>query len=462
MAGTFQGLKHADRQSGRWMAALGLAFLLLTWPAILAGGGGTSQAADLTDYHLVEIRRLAGQLPAPDLRDAFSATTPGFHLGMAMLERAGASLTAMRITASLVALAGVLILWRVAAAWAGPRVATWVALPFTVSPYLLGATVWMTTESAACTLVIATAGVGLLAPCRGHWGIVVGLLSAGAVLVRQILVWSCVPWLVRVIAARGLRSGGGLLAAGVAPATLVIAAFFTLWGGTTPPRFREFVQSAGNPTAWVFCAAAMGAASLPLLPGLWARVDRAGRRRCVMAACVAMAIALLVPTSFRRVLPPLSQLQGTPAERAELPADAVVGAHEIGRWGGPLWDAAARLPAPGDRSLLITSLAGLGAAAMAMLLAAAAARGRRVEAWGVTLMLASMATAQAANAQTFQRYFDPWVLLALGWLVAMGWGGAGRGDRWCAAGLLLLSLAQLVMSVRAVLAPAFTGPALAS
>jgi hypothetical protein len=63
-----------DRLSGWWILA---AYALLVLPAILAGGGGSSQAADFREYHLLEIQRLAGGWPRPELRDSLTSTTPG-------------------------------------------------------------------------------------------------------------------------------------------------------------------------------------------------------------------------------------------------------------------------------------------------------------------------------------------------------------------------------------------------
>jgi hypothetical protein len=72
--------------------------------------------------------------------------------------------------------------------------------------------------------------------------------------------------------------------------------------------------------------------------------------------------------------------------------------------------------------------------------------------------MAGMVAAQCLNAQTFERYFDPWVLLALGWMVAMA--TPKPRERSLSLGLVLLAVAQLGMTVAVVLRPAFNGPAL--
>ena len=75
-----------------WIAAgcaagihLGLALV-----AILAGITGASEWFDQRDYHLPVILEFARTLPTPDLSDYNSATTPGYHLLMAVAVRAGA------------------------------------------------------------------------------------------------------------------------------------------------------------------------------------------------------------------------------------------------------------------------------------------------------------------------------------------------------------------------------------
>jgi hypothetical protein len=72
--------------------------------------------------------------------------------------------------------------------------------------------------------------------------------------------------------------------------------------------------------------------------------------------------------------------------------------------------------------------------------------------------MAGMVASQSLNAQTFERYFDPWVLLSIGWLAAMAMPRAR--ERSLSVGLLLLTIAQLGMTLAVVLKPAFTGPTL--
>jgi hypothetical protein len=452
--------------SGRLRAAwLVTAYALLVVPAILAGGTGGSQAADFREYHWLEIQRLAEGWPAPGLRDSLTSTTPGFHLLLSIAARAGAGETAIRLLGALAGLAAWLVTWRVACRWVPGRTASLVTAPLALSPYLLGSAIWCTTEAAAVAMAAAVMGVSLVCRVSAASVVVLGVLGAGTVLVRHILVWACIPSVMGMLFAdrgrdrRPLRRVTRALIV-LLPAVLTIAAFMTIWGGAVPPRFQAFHQSMGNPAAPVVAVAVFGVWGLPLLPGLWRGADGGQRSLAVFAALLALVLSLTVESGYRKVLPPAAQQAGTAFQKTgdEKPIDAVVGAHQVGRWGGPLWDAARGLPVVGGRSLAVVGMAAVGGAVLALLWSAAQLRGRGLQAAWLLAAMAGMALSQAANAQTFQRYFDPWVLLAIGWLVAMGLRPGAVGHRLVRAGVWLLAVVQLGMSAVAVLGPAVLGP----
>ena len=108
---------------------LSVAFAGAVLPVIFLGSDATSEATDEAVAHLPAIRQFAAELPAPDLADYPSATSPGYHLLMSLPARAGAGVHALRVLGSLAGLALVLLSWRVAAACAGPAVARARALP---------------------------------------------------------------------------------------------------------------------------------------------------------------------------------------------------------------------------------------------------------------------------------------------------------------------------------------------
>ena len=452
-----------------WVIGMLVLFVVLVWPAILAGGGGTSQANDMVDYHAIEIRRLAAQWPTPDLRESFTTTTPGFHLVLAVVAKLGGGLLVQRLVASVAGLLAWLVTWRMAAAWCSARVAAVLAAPVALSPYLLGATVWMTTDAAALALAAATMGVALVARNEVRMSRVAGLLGAGTVLVRQIMLWASVPAALRVLfdRARDVQASwparAWRLTVVLVPPVACVGAFFAMWGGSMPPRFQPFHQAVFNPAAMVMLLATLGCWGALVLPGVWMALDRRARVRCVLVSVIAMAMCAAVRSDWRKVLPPDEMRRGTVTEHTWGPTapDVVKGAGEVGRWGGPIWEVARALPAPSGRSLAMIALAGVGALVVTALRERAARIGH---AWPATLLLAAvlcMGVAQCLNAQTFQRYFDPWALLAVGWLVAMGQGVDSRSDRWSIRGAALLAALQLGMSAAVVFKPAFMGAPLA-
>ena len=445
-----------------WIAGISLAFAVIVLPAILAGGGGTSQANDMMDYHSIEVRRLESEWPSPDLRASFTTTTPGFHLALAALSKAGVGAMGLRLAASLAGLAAWLVVWRVAAAWAGSARAALMVAPLALSPYLLGSSVWLTTDAASLALACATMGIALVAPGSVRGSLRAGLLGAGTVLVRQIMVWASVPAAMRALRAPGAPGSARALAlaAVIVPPAACVAAFVAVWGGSMPPRFQPFHQATWNPAAITMMLAAVGALAVFLLPGIWRGLDGAGRRGALVAAVVLAAVAAVPRSDYRKVLPPDEQRVGTRTEKTWGPTapGVVKGAGEIGRWGGPLWDAAKVAPVVGGRSTLLVALAAIGGFATAGLWLRADRCGRGAAANMLLAALVTMVLAQCLNAQTFQRYFDPWALLAVGWLAAMG-ASAGR-EPWLLRGFAALGVVQFAMCVAVVLRPALTGAAL--
>ncbi len=452
----------AVRAPWRWIAAIALAFAALVVPAILADGGGSSQANDMMDYHSIEVRRLEAGWPAPDLRASFTTTTPGFHLALAGLAKAGLGPLGLRLAAAIAGLGAWLVVWRVAGAWVGWGRAALLSAPLALSPYLLGSAVWITTDAAALALACATMGVALTGAIAARRGVLAGVMGAGTVLVRQIMLWASVPAALQAWARPGhsLLGRMGVCAVVLLPPVACVAAFFMLWGGSMPPRFQPFHQATWNPAAFTLAMALAGAFGVFLLPWVWSALDRPGRLGALVLAVALAAVAALPRSDYRKVLPPDEQRVGTRTEKTwGTPApDVVKGAGEVGRWGGPLWDAAKAAPAVQGRSTLLVGLSLVGGFVLAgaWMVADRAGRGRPA-----ALLLAAMAAmvlAQCLNAQTFERYFDPWALLTLGWLSAMG---ASRSRTpILTAGVTALALLQLAMSAAFVLRPAFTGPAL--
>ena len=63
--------------------------LIATIPLILSGNANGRAAADDYNYHWIAINQFAIEWPSPDISNYHSATTPGYHLILAPLVRAG-------------------------------------------------------------------------------------------------------------------------------------------------------------------------------------------------------------------------------------------------------------------------------------------------------------------------------------------------------------------------------------
>jgi hypothetical protein len=455
-------MRTEETHASRWRWGLGFTaiFAMIVVPAILADGGGSSQANDMMDYHSIEIRRLQVQWPTPDLRDSFSTTTPGFHLVLAGLAKLGLGALGLRLVAALAGLAAWLVAWRVAMVWCGARRAALLVAPLALSPYVLGSAIWLTTDATALALAAAAMGVALIGWRGSRGAALAGVLGAGTVLVRQIMLWAAVPAALRALVGPGRTAERAwMLALALLPAVACVGAFFVLWGGSMPPRFQPFHQATWNPAAITLTLALFGGFGVFLLPWVWGRIDGVARRGAMVAAIACAMLAAVPRSDYRKVLPPDEQRVGTRTEKTWGPTapGVVKGAGEVGRWGGPIWDAARVAPVIAGRSSLLVALAGLGGWLMMSLWSAADRLGRRLPASMLLAGIGAMVLAQCLNAQTFERYFDPWVLLALGWLAAMA---ASASDRRLSWGVLALTATQLAMSAAVVLKPAFTGPPL--
>ncbi len=442
---------HPSPRAGRaWTAAaaaLALLFALLVVPAIVHGGGETSEQWDQDTAHLPVIRQFAAELPQPNIADYASATGPGLHLLLAPLARLGASATVLRLASALFGLALVLVAWKGAARCAGPWRGLGLVLPLACCSYLIAGSIWITTDALA--LLLASSVLALAAWNRptGVLFAQCALLGAAAITVRQTALWAAAPIVVAGVlgsplgnhagtaeqwrgdAPRSWRRLGWALLAVLAMAA-VLAGFVALWGGLTPPMYR--VLSA----TYAVAAPAFGLALVGMWGGAMLLPDARGtlallwrhRALALVLGAVALIAALVPETSFDR---------------------------EAGRWGGPLWMLVQRTPRFAARSVVLAALAVAGALVLLTLwLRAAEARRGRFASVIVVALLAMM-TLQIGNKEIYERYQDPMILLTLAWLAAMG---AGRGEtrtNRLVLGACMVALGQLAITAANTLLPVF-------
>ncbi|MEE2971915.1 MAG: hypothetical protein VX672_02220, partial [Planctomycetota bacterium] len=307
--------------------------------------------------------------------------------------------------------------------WFGTRVVGgWPAaaglLPLSWSPYVLGNAIWVMTDNLSLALVTVSIGLAIFVRPSVGTAAISGVALVLAVLVRQINVWPtalawCVtmfgqPWVRRRLWFRDrLDEAPGaaapfVLGGGVMVAFLVLVVFVGLWGGLVPPTYQsdgDGVRHSGglNLAVVPFASTLLGVYAIPalivFLP-MW-REDPGIRRAARWGAGVALLLGLALPS--------------TPGE-------------ELGRNGGWLWTLVDRLPVVGGRSVVLIAGSVLGGLTAGALVGLSAAAGRSRAGWLLLGFAASFLAAYTANFQAFQRYFDPAVLLVLGWGLALAAG----------------------------------------
>lgn len=432
---------------------LAMLFLAVTMGPVLAGFDRyPNKSVDHDAHHVPVVLAFAEMLPAVDLSDYGSATTPGMHLILAVAVRLfGPSETMLQLCSCFFGLLLLLVAYRFAAKVASPWTAFACTLPLAASPYVLGNAIWVMTDNLSLALVGLSIGTSVFCVATKGAAIRSGVAMVGSVLVRQINIWvSGIALLAFLFQWDPIRrrlpfrdpldpaAGGSGPAVVFALWTMVAAGivfgFWLLWGGLVPPAFQVggegFTHAGGlnhgvTPAAFTLLGFYAFPATVLLLP-YWSH-DRSVRR----LALVGLVVGLLAGVLF----------------------ESVVG-KEHGRIGGLLWTAANLTPTVLGRSTLIVAGSAFGGATAGILLGLLVAAGRARTAWLLAGFAASFLAAYTVNSFAFQRYFDPPILLALGWCLASlesrrtSGGRIGRGQlRLAAAGVCSM---QIVFSVGTV------------
>jgi hypothetical protein len=352
--------------------------------------------ADEAQFHLPTIERYAAELPAPDVRNHGAAMAPLYHLALAIPARLGADLVALRLATLFLATVGVGVALTAAGA---SRVGAAAAVAMALSPYYVGAAVRLSTDDVALALALGA----LVALERGRFagGVLLGVL---AVWTRQIHVWLVVPLLARA------WGDPPRMAAALAPAGAV-ALLAAAWGGLVPPGFqRGHVGARINLDVLVLVLASVGAYAgffaAPLI-----RAVRELRARPAGLAVPAVAAAAL------------------------LAAHPVAYAPDPRRWGGVLLNVAGRFPDVAGTDLLLWLLVPLGAAALVIAVRGALLHER--PAWAFAIP--SFVLCNLASDRAYQKYYEPFLLVALG--VALGRRDESARASWGPAALALVLLA---------------------
>lgn len=375
----------------------------------------TFHAGDELAYHLPTIEQFARQLWTPDLVHYPAAQTPLFHLLVAAWSRVvGLELWRLRVVEVLISYGVALVLYRLLRRFAGFGMggAVLLAALFACSPYVFGQSFILVTDNLGLLLtliaierLVAFERGGALPAFAGACGAI-----ALALLTRQSAAWlGLLAFAVLILHAPGGRAApaGGprwlgrrdtrVLAGGVALlalAALPLLALVLAWHGLVPPT--------ADPASCGLCSPAEG------------RLGWAGDSR-LRAPLYAIAIAAIYGTLLHG--PALWDELRTGGRRAwRLPlAAAAAGftallvvslAYHTGDEGW-IWRLARSGPEPFGTAWVFWPLVPLGCAVLALVARRSGWRSLPV------LMLGSFLLAQLATRLAYQKYFDPFVLLAL-------------------------------------------------
>ena len=456
-------------------AVLVLLFLLPAGWLIARDYDAERPAYDQSQFHLPTVRTFAAQWPRFDFADYLSATSPGYHLALAAVDRFAGGAADVRTLRFAGALFTVGLLATLAVA-VGRRVgftrALALCLPLPCTLYVFASGAWVLPDNAAWWGVLAVLLVALRPRVDARTYLLGAALLAVLVFVRQIHLWmAAVLWLAAWLgssqdpptsgrehdrtlptgpaasAAGGSTDGGAaprparllLMALCTLPAFLLVGWLVWLWGGPVPPAFRAggtagapgaSVHQGGNPAAPAMAFAVLGLFGFFylgfLLPPALSRLKRGGPARSVLAAGVLVGLIL-------GVLPETTYDQAA------------------GRWSG-WWNVVRQLPTVADRSPLVVALAALGGGVLAVLWLALDRRDRLIvlAAWVLFVI------AQTANAMAWPRYYEGFALMLLALAGSRAPGGnnvPGPIPRWAAAGPVVLSVLLAGISYVSLRAP---------
>lgn len=453
---------------------LALLVALFAGAGMYLGGTRTRGGYDQVNYHERAIRTFAEQMPAVDLRDYMSATTPGYHLVVAAVSRvingrdhaadawysgprAPPLVAEQRPSLQVIGLTMTLVWAVVIGVWLGRCIgnATWaviIGLPLFVSLYVMQSAVWLLPDNAAWCCVTLMMLLTLRSPTA------IAMIGAGVVLfvavwMRQIHLWTAgliiaTMWLGSTLDQRtptelrdrrvldprdlfphDLRRWSLSIAAGIGlvlPAVVMVGVFYRLWGGhLVPPSFVQWHNSGRiQPATAAFLLVLVAVFSVPFAGFLWAPARRAiseHRAFLIAAACIGLALSLIGPTSTT---------------------------DSIGGRFGALWTLSAKFPTIGERATFISAGAVAGAVCVAVWLLLMPRRAR----WVMLASIAGFAFAQSFNPQLWQRYHEPfallWIIISLG--LAFRHGTVRMDSRWPLIGPIVLSLAFIWLGVSAI------------
>lgn len=396
----------------RWPALLVvLAFLAAAVPLIVTQHDRGRGRFDQINYHEPTVLRFAEQLPTPDVSDYLSATTPGYHLVLAVVARV---VSPSPIVLQLVgAMFTVGLLW-VLTRWLTPRVGGSAAAAMggglAASLYVFSAGVYLLPDNAGWFGVLGVLLIALRPRFDARTLVAGGGVLLALVLTRQSHLWGAgVLWASAWLGANflpysGVRGevgalfGGGISRArrlalavlSTLPAFLAIAWFARMWGGLTVPIYHDYMQGVNPATPAIILGqlAVIGAFHVGYWIGPAWRLVRTKPAMLAFAVVGGLALAVIPETTY---------------------------SVEAGRYSG-LWNISAKFPdLLGRTNLLVVLLSMGGAVAVASWLGGMSPRNR----WVMLAALVGFSAALSLNLNAWQRYHEPMLLMSAALMSAL-------------------------------------------
>jgi len=394
-------LPSSVSHTGKWcLITTTLLLLAVTWPFILSGNISGRGASDDLIYHWPTIESFANQLPTPDLSDYQSATTPGYHLELAVLNRLGFSRTFVQLYANLwtVLLLG-LLAYRAGRSFG--KQGLFITLPLLTSMYILFPAIWLLPDNAGWLAVLLILILALDYPYSTKTALTAGIVLAFLVLIRQVHIWAAAiiwvtawigthdqnnqtPTLTKLFTDPVNRTRRLILALiATIPATLLLIYFLRLWGGLVPPSFQDHHQGP-NPATPAFILTQVSILSVffaPLLLPQLKAILKSHRNWIIAALALGLVIGLYPESTYST---------------------------DAGRYSG-WWNIVGKLPTFADRSPILL----LGAPAGGLACVIWSSFISRHETWVLATTLIAFTAAQTANHASWQRYHEPLLLILI-------------------------------------------------
>ncbi|MCH2145301.1 MAG: hypothetical protein MK082_09180, partial [Phycisphaerales bacterium] len=338
----------------------------------------------------------------------------------------------------------VMLAWWYAAVSLRPWLAVLVVLPLALNPYVLGNSIWVMTDNLSLALIAIVVGSSLFIAPEPRRLLGTSMAMVASVLVRQINLWTMAGAILAAIAgAPGIRGRMpwhdklddgwtptrlAMISAGALATVGFLGVFVFLWGGLVPPTYAEYHAGGINVAVAPYALALFAAYACPIPIVCHRELARrpSVRRNAILGCLVGLGIGLA--------------LESAPGL-------------EAGRNGGWLWTLAGFTPDIAGRSLLLVLGATAGGAMAGMILGIIFESGNGRGGVLLAFFALSFLAAYTANTQAFQRYFDPPVLLAIAWALALMHRERSGMDRRITIAAAACAVMQLVFAGWALYRP---------